>query len=251
MCSNHIGCTRKFPMLPTLSVVIPTKNEERYLPNVLDALRRQSFQPKEIIVADAWSNDNTRELAERAGAKVVDGGLPSAGRNRGAAASKGELIFFFDADVIIDDEQFLEKAVVEFTEKQFGIASCDLGVVGGNFYDVATHHFYNFYARLLGSIHPHAPGFCILVKRSVHEAIHGFDEEIVFCEDHEYAGRAAKAGKFGFLDSVKIFVTTRRQERDGRWSMGIKYVLAEFHLMLIGPIRHNKFKYGFGYDEKK
>lgn len=238
-------------MLPTLSVVIPTKNEERYLPAVLNALRRQTFQPKEIIVADAWSNDATREIAERAGAIVVDGGLPSAGRNRGAAKATGELIFFFDADVIIDDGKFLEKAVGEFADRKLGIATCDLGVIGGNFYDVITHHFYNFYARLLGALHPHAPGFCILVKRSVHEVIHGFDEEIVFCEDHEYAGRAAKAGKFGFLDSIKIFVTTRRQERDGRVSMGFKYVLAEFHLMFIGPIRDNKFKYGFGYEEKK
>jgi len=238
-------------MLPTLSVVIPTKNEERYLPAVLDALRRQTFQPKEIIVADARSTDDTRGISERAGAIVVDGGLPSAGRNRGAAKATGDLIFFFDADVIIDDDAFLEKAVSEFTERHLGIASCDLGVIGGNVYDVLTHRFYNVYARLLGSLHPHAPGFCILVRRSVHEAVHGFDEEIVFCEDHEYAGRAAKAGPFGILDRVKIFVTTRRQERDGRVSMGLKYVLAELHLMFIGPIRDNKFQYGFGYEEKK
>lgn len=238
-------------MTPTLSVVIPTKNEERYLPAVLDAIRRQTLQPKEIIIADAHSVDETRVIAKRAGAIVVDGGLPSAGRNRGAEKATGDLIFFLDADVIIDDDEFFEKAVTEFAQRNFGIATCDLGVVGGNFYDVVTHYFYNFYARLLGAFHPHAPGFCILVKRSVHEKIHGFDESIIFCEDHEYAGRAANIGKFGFLDSIKIFVTTRRQERDGRVSMGFKYVLAEFHLMFIGPIRDDKFKYGFGYEEKK
>ncbi len=238
-------------MLPTLSVVIPTKNEERYLPAVLEALRRQTFQPKEIIVADAWSSDDTRSIAEHAGAIVVDGGLPSVGRNRGAAKATGELIFFLDADVIIRDDRFLENAVTEFAQRNLGIATCNLGVIEGNAYDVLVHHFYNFYARLLGSWHPHAPGFCILVKRSVHEQVGGFDESIMFCEDHEYAGRTAKASSFGFLDSVKIFVTTRRQERDGRWSMGIKYVLAEFHLIFIGPIRGDKFKYGFGYDEKK
>ncbi len=238
-------------MLPTLSVVIPTKNEERYLPAVLEAIRRQTFQPTEIIVSDAWSTDSTRDIAKRAGAMVVDGGLPSVGRNRGAAVATGENIFFFDADVIIHDDHFLENAVAEFVKRDLGIATCNLGVIGGNAYDILVHHFYNVYARLLGSWHPHTPGFCILVKRNVHERIHGFDESIMFCEDHEYAGRAEKVSSFGFLDSVKIFVTTRRQERDGRWSMGIKYVLAEMHLMFIGPIRGDKFKYGFGYDEKK
>ncbi len=238
-------------MLPTLSVVIPTKNEERYLPTVLEAIRRQSFQPLEVIVSDAFSTDGTREVAKRAGATVVDGGLPSTGRNRGAAVATGENIFFLDADVIIDDDHFFEHAVAEFVRRDLGIATCNLGVIGGNTYDILVHYFYNFYARLLGSWHPHAPGFCILVKRSVHERISGFDESIMFCEDHEYAGRATDASSFGFLDSVKIFVTTRRQERDGRWSMGIKYVLAEMHLMFLGPIRGDKFKYGFGYDEKK
>ncbi len=238
-------------MTPTLSVVIPTKNEERYLPAVLDALRRQTFQPKEIVVADAQSVDNTRIIAKRAGAKIVEGGLPSTGRNHGADAATGDLIFFFDADVIIDDDRFLEKAVAEFTQKKFGIATCSLGVVGGNRFDVFAHHFYNGYVRLLQRFQPHAPGFCILIKRSLHEVIGGFDEAITFCEDHEYAGRAAQKGKFGLLNSVKIFVTTRRQERDGRLSMSVKYILAEFHLVFLGPIRDDKFKYGFGYDEKK
>lgn len=237
--------------MPTLSIVIPTKNEQRYLPGVLEAIRRQTLQPQEIIVADAHSTDDTRVIAEQHGARVVDGGLPSTGRNRGAKVATGEVIFFFDADVVIQDDQFLEKALAEFHKRGFGIASCNLGVIDGNTYDVFVHKFYNRYARLLGAFHPHAPGFCIFVQRSVHEKIGGFDESIMFCEDHEYAGRAAKISTFGFLDSVKIFVTTRRQERDGRFSMGIKYILAELHLIFLGPIRGDKFKYGFGYEEKK
>lgn len=237
-------------MLPTLSIVIPTKNEERYLPKVLSDIREQTLQPFEIIVADAQSTDRTREIAQSFGARVVDGGLPSAGRNRGAAAATGELIFFFDADVLLRDSQFLEHAVTEFGERNLDIATADVGVVGGNWYDWFSHEFYNLYVRVLNRVHPHAPGFCILVRRSLHEKIRGFDEEIVFCEDHDYALRASKAGKFGLLHSVKIFATTRRQERDGRLSMGIKYILAEFHIIFLGPIKGDKFKYGFGYDGK-
>ncbi len=242
---------QEFSMIPTLSVVIPTKNEAKYLPAVLEALKKQTLQPNQIIVADAWSTDETRNIAQSFGAMVVDGGLPSIGRNRGAAVATGDLIFFFDADIIIRDDQFLEHAVAEFTEKNFGIATCNLGVVDGNAFDVFAHNFYNVYVRALLRLHPHAPGFCILVKRSIHEAIHGFDETVLFCEDHDYAGRAAKIGKFGLMKSVKLWVTTRRQQRDGRVSMTLKYILAEFHIMFLGPIRHNRFQYGFGYDEHK
>jgi glycosyltransferase involved in cell wall biosynthesis len=57
--------------MPTLSVVIPTKNEERYLPAVLESIRRQSLQPDEVIVADAWSTDATRSIVAQFGGRVV------------------------------------------------------------------------------------------------------------------------------------------------------------------------------------
>jgi len=238
-------------MSPTLSVVIPTKNEERYLSGILDELREQSLQPLEIIVSDANSTDGTRAIAEKFGARVVDGGLPSAGRNRGAEVAKGDLIYFFDADVILHDKDFLAHAVEEFEKKKFGVAAPRIGVIDAKAFDRFAHAFYNRYIRLIKSFLPHLPGFCILVRRSLHEAIGGFDETVLFCEDCDYALRASKKGKFGILNSVEILVTTRRQERDGRLSMTIKYILAEFHIIFLGPIRHDKFKYGFGYDAKK
>lgn len=237
-------------MLPTLSVVIPTKNEERYLPMLLEALTRQTLQPQEIIVADI-STDGTRKIAERFGAKVVDGGLPSVARNKGAQVSTTDFLLFLDADVVVRDDEFLQKALQECVAREFSIATADVVVMSEKRFDHMAHDFYNWYVRLWGSVFPHAPGFCILVRRSLHEAIGGFDERIVFCEDHDYARRAAKKGKFGILNSVKIFATTRRQERDGRLSMVVKYVLGELHGMFLGPIRHNWFRYGFGYDEKK
>lgn len=237
--------------MPTLSVVIPTKNEEQYLPAVLQALARQTVKPDEIIVADAASTDATRTIAVDAGARVVDGGLPAVGRNRGAAASTSDLIYFFDADVIIADDHFLEKALADFRAQQLDIATTDVGVFGGKRFDRFTHAFYNRYVRIMNRVHPHAPGFSILVRRALHEQIGGFDETVLFCEDHDYAVRAAKHGKFGILNGVMIYVTTRRQERDGRFSMAIKYILAEAHIIFIGPIRHNGFRYGFGYEKKQ
>lgn len=236
--------------MPTLSIVVPTKNEEDYLPRLLRSLKLQTFQPIEVIVADAGSSDRTCEIAKQYDAIVVEGGLPGPGRNRGAEAANGDLVFFFDSDVELIDKDFLKKAIEEFEEKGFDIATCDVLPLDGNKYDVFSHRVYNKYVRLIGTRHAHAPGFCLLAKRQFHYQIGGFDEKILFCEDHHYAQRACREGSFGWLSNTSINVSTRRQRRDGRFNMGMKYILAELHMIFLGPIKHNKFNYTFGHSKK-
>jgi glycosyltransferase involved in cell wall biosynthesis len=233
--------------MSTLSIVIPTKNEEDYLPFLLDSIKAQTVQPKEVIVADAKSTDHTREIAKRAGAIVVDGGMPGPGRNRGAKAATGELILFLDADVVLQDPEFLQKTITQFKKQGLDIGSAFVLPINGNTIDKVFHEIYNLYAILLERIHPHAAGFFIIVKKSLHEKIHGFDEEVKLAEDHDYAWRA---GKIQMLRGIRIPVSVRRFNRDGRLNIAVKYLLGEFHIMFIGPIKHDKFKYGFGYSKK-
>jgi glycosyltransferase involved in cell wall biosynthesis len=232
-----------------ISIVIPTKNEELHLPKLLASIRLQTVQPHEIIVADAKSTDRTREIAASYGAIVIDGGMPSVGRNIGARCATGELILFLDADVELRDPTFLEKSIAEFKERGLGLATCDVFPLSDAYIDHFMHKAYNKYARAWGSLFPHAPGFCMLVKRDSHNKLGGFDESVVFCEDHDYARRFKKVGRFGFLRSTKIPVSIRRLDRDGRMNIAIKYLLAELHIAFVGPIRTNKFNYTFGHSK--
>ena len=50
-----------------ISIIIPTYNEEEYLPKLLESIKSQDFTDYEIIVADAQSDDNTREIAKENG----------------------------------------------------------------------------------------------------------------------------------------------------------------------------------------
>lgn len=234
-----------------LTIIIPTKNEEEFLPRLLASIHRQTLQPVEIIVSDAQSTDATRDLARSFHARVVEGGLISFGRNAGAREAKTEFILFLDADVELRDPEFLEKAVGEMLEKKLDLATCDVFPLSDQFIDHFLHKAYNTYARAWGSVYPHAPGFCMLVRRSLHDRIGGFDETVLFCEDHDYARRASETGTFGFLRSTKIPVSIRRLDRDGRMNIAIKYLLAELHLAFLGPIRHNKFRYTFGHAKTK
>lgn len=234
-----------------ISIVIPTYNEEVYLPYLLRSIQGQTFKDFEIIVADAFSTDGTRAVAESFGARVVDGGKPGAGRNRGAEAARGELILFLDADVVLPDPWFLQMTVAEFQKRKFAAATCKIHPLSAKAVDQVFHEVYNYFMWVTAGIMPHAPGFCIFVRKDVHEAIKGFDEEIRLAEDHDYAERAGKVGKFGILKSYRIPVSVRRLDRDGRLNVAIKYLLCELHMRTRGAVKSDIFNYTFGYPRKE
>lgn len=233
--------------MPFLSIVIPTKNEEQNLPALLKTIKDQTFTDYEIIVADAGSADRTVEIAKEAGAKVVDGGMPGVGRNRGAAVAEGHTILFLDADVEMSDNDFLEANLEEMKKRGACAATTLLKPMSNNYIDKAMHEVFNAFAISTERVRPHAPGFCIFVKKHVHDEIGGFDEDVVLAEDHDYVQRALKAGyRFRILRARPIAASVRRFEKDGRLSIAFKYLMAEFEMMSKGPIKEISYEYEMG-----
>lgn len=236
-----------------LSIIIPTLNEEKYLPLLLDSIKKQKFGDYEIIVSDADSNDKTKDIAKSYNCIIVEGGLPAKGRNEGAKAAQGELLLFLDADVILPND-FFKNALSEFNTKSFGIASfCLIPIPHRNISRFFMNIFYNWPIVLLESILPHA-AVGILITKELLDKVGGFDQNIKLAEDHYLARRVKKLTKvrLGIIRSTKIFVSDRRFRTDGWLKTGVKYLLCEFHLTLIGPVKSNLFKYKFNHykDEK-
>ncbi len=106
---------------PHISLVIPAFNEEKLLPGLLDTVAAaRAAYPRgrgavEVIVADNGSTDATAKIAEERGCRVVkvEPHVIAAVRNGGAAAARGELLAFIDADSLIDVGTFaaIEKAL--------------------------------------------------------------------------------------------------------------------------------------------
>lgn len=234
-----------------LSIIIPTYNEEEYLPLLLSSIKLQSYKNYEIIVADNNSKDNTTNIARAYNAKVVPGGLPGAGRNSGASHAEGKILLFLDADVILSDESFLQDIMDEFHSRKLGVATCQILPLSHKSWDAVMHQAYNVFIRASERFVPHAPGFCILVKNSIHHKINGFDELIKLAEDSDYVNRAAKHTKFRVLKSHKVPVSVRRLDRDGRFNILMKYVLCGLYMRIFGQVKTNIFNYTFGYDNKK
>ncbi len=215
---------------PKVSIVIPTLNEEKYLPVLLGSILAQDFQDYEIIVADKRSHDRTRKIAERFQCKLVQGGLPAEARNNGARVARGEWILFLDADVIIPHD-FLAKMLREAKREKLGIATTLFLPISDTNVDRALHKLVFHYFQFMKNFKPMAPGFCILVKKSIHEQIHGFDEKLRFCEDHDYALRASAICKFGVLQDPFVLVSVRRLDYEKRYKIALKYGLAAFNII--------------------
>jgi len=87
---------------PLLTVVIPIYNAAHFLSEAVGSIRRQDYEPVEIIVVDDGSTDNCAEVAAELGSNVCyarqENAGPAAAKNHGLSLASGEFISFLDAD---------------------------------------------------------------------------------------------------------------------------------------------------------
>lgn len=108
---------------PSVSVIIPARNEEHTLPNLLNSLSGQLSSQDEVIVVDDHSEDRTKAVAEKSAVKVLES-LPTpegwVGKTwacfQGARISSGEILVFLDADTVLE-KNGLEKIIETYVEK--------------------------------------------------------------------------------------------------------------------------------------
>ena len=235
-----------------LSIVIPAKNEEKYIGKLLDSITRQKFKDYEIIVADAGSKDRTVSIAQKYGALLVEGGLPGPGRNRGAEVAKGEHILFLDADVILP-RSFLEKNYGEFVSRNLDVATTFAEPLSRNPIDKIIFMHINLGYRLIEKIKPGAQGFHIFCKKEWFDKIKGFDEKACYCEDYDFVIRIWKrGGRFGILKGPFIKVSVRRLRKEGRMKFIAKGLYGVLYQQLKGPVYPSAMKYELdAYNKRK
>jgi glycosyltransferase involved in cell wall biosynthesis len=125
-----------------LSVVIPVRNAEDFLPECLESVVRS--RPVEIIVVDGCSTDHTVEIAERHGVRLLsDGGSGvAAARMLGVRAASEPLVALIDADVVLPD-QGLDRLLAEFVSGGYDALQAGLESVSGAGYwgrALVSHH---------------------------------------------------------------------------------------------------------------
>lgn len=233
-----------------LSIIIPTYNEEEYLPVLLESIKQQDFSDYEIIVADADSKDNTVKIAEEYGCIVVEGGMPAVGRNNGAKVAKGDYLLFLDSDLKLT-EDYLAKVIYEFKMERLGIAITQMKPLSKKTEDKLLHDLANLFMISVEKIKPHGAGcYGIIAKRELHERCGGFNEELTFGEDTEYIERLAKKERFKVLKNAKIGVSTRRLEEEGLATLAKQYGKSTVNDFLGIRTEASDLNYGFDHGKK-
>lgn len=106
---------------PTVSVIIPARNEEKRIVPLLRSLEKQQLQPYEIIVADDNSTDKTAEVAQLYGAKTIrlnKEEQETMGKSMacwsGVQQAAGEWLLFLDADTVFKNADSLANVLAAY-----------------------------------------------------------------------------------------------------------------------------------------
>ncbi|MGI8917996.1 MAG: glycosyltransferase [Pyrinomonadaceae bacterium] len=242
-----------------VSLVVPLRNEERSLPNLLESIGRQTFPPAEIILVDGGSSDRTVELAREAAThqkiRVIEAGpaTPGRGRNVGIAEASNEWVALTDAGNRLE-ETWLERLVSSAE------ADPEIDIVYGNFEPIKDSWFTRCAALAYPPPKSMRPGGIMrgpfiassLVRRDVWRKIGGFPD-LRAAEDLIFMDRVRQAGcKIGWSPNATVWwemqpdvpSTFRRFElysrnnvwvrRQWDWHYGLarQYLVAGFLLIL-------------------
>ena len=176
---------------PLVTVIIPTYNRGWILQEAIDSVLDQDFSDYELIVVDDGSSDNTREILGAYGDRITVLRQPnrgvSAARNRGINEAAGQLIAFLDSDDLwlpgklsTQVEFFEDNADAVINQTQ------EIWIRNGQRVNPKKRHH-----KFSGMIFERSLALClvspsaVMIKKSLLEAVGGFDENLPACEDYD------------------------------------------------------------------
>jgi|GEM_PF-2687882 len=199
-------------MLPHVSFIIPCFNERHYVASCLASVSQQQADPAsfETIVVDNGSLDGTRELAASLGAKVLVNERPgaAASRNLGAHVARGALLAFVDADCLLDPT-WLPTLSGHFASRQVAAAAAPAVPVaeGMTWVEEAwSRVFVNLARRSRGGVTSvsNLASSNLLIVKSHFDAVGGFDETLLSCEDYDLSQRLLQHGTLLLDENISV-----------------------------------------------
>ncbi len=211
--SEPMRCQR---VKPHFSIIIPTLNEEKYLPRLLESLSRQLFRDFEVVIVDGGSSDKTIEIAMMYADKVVvERCNQSKARNIGASISNGEYLVFLDADAVVDP-LFLKKARDIFAKYEHANVKCIVGRPEPIALTKIGRTAFAF-GWLLCRVKATFPGYMgILVERSIFKRAGGFNPDLAYGEDLDFLIRVSSSTKIAYPKDLVVYSDTRRWMKNGK-----------------------------------
>jgi len=221
------------------SIIIPTLNEEENLEACLRAIARQSYDDYEVVIVDGGSDDGTVEVAERYGFRVVEAEKRrphdvAYARNLGAKLSRGELLFFLDADTLMEPH-CLEAFEAHLRDPSAAAALCRVLPFNGRSLERAMYELNNAARRISNSLGFYRLSYfsCPCYRRSCFEKAGGFREDLYACEDLDLALRSRHLGRYVYISETTLWTSPRRLRMWSYHGYIARYLryLAEYYIL--------------------
>lgn len=228
-----------------VTIVVPCKNEEKYIGYLLNSLMEQTgIDGVRIIIADA-SNDNTPNIIKGyktlLNVEVVEGGPVSEAKNNGAALVDTPYILFIDADVRFFDENAILDSVTLLEQENLDLVGLNIKCYDSDFLAKIAFSIFNITNKILSRYMPFAVGAFFLTRTEKFREFGGFPCKYPTSEDfflsRMYAVDKFKIGKHYFGQD------SRRFKKMGYFGMT--------HYLIKNFIHRNNEKHWNSIDEQK
>ena len=175
-----------------------------------------------VLVADANSTDGTPEVVmsfrDRLNVGVIHGGMPSYGRNQGAAQADTPYVLFLDADIELADKSLIRRCMEKALQQQLHCVTTNILCKDGTWVDKLFYAGNDFFQYLSYLHRPFATGMFMLFDRKKFWELGGFHEKILFAEDYRLSQKVQRK-RFAIVRGG-VYTTNRRFQRMGHLRVG-------------------------------
>lgn len=208
---------------PTISIIIPVLNEERYIIKLIDYILKNASTSniKEILVIDGGSTDGTIKAALKFDTIVLQSEKGRAKQmNYGAKHAAGEILYFLHVDTF--PPKNFDKIIIDAIQN---------GDEAGCFrmkFDSNSRflRFFSWFSRINHTICRGGDQSLFITKELFHNS-GGYDESYIIYEDNEFTSRLYELTNFKILPD-KVQTSARKYEQIGK--LKLQFYFAIIHL---------------------
>jgi len=232
-----------------LTIVIPCKNEEKYIANTLKSIYKQkNISGTRVIIADGGSTDKTLEIISMLKSlymdvldiEVIKGGKVAYGRNRGAELVDTDYILFLDADTYIFDNNTISDCLLGMRFFNLNLVTCKVKSTVDEWKPKLAFSLFNFVNKIISKRTPFAVGTFFMAQTNIFKLYGPFDESLQHSEDY-FLSKKYHPSEFA-ISKHYIGQDDRRFKKMGYLGM-IKLLIKSF----INRDNKNFFKKDVGY----
>lgn len=209
--------------MPTVSIIIPTYNQDRFIAQTVESALAQTYPQTEVIVVDDGSADNTSAVLAEYGGRIrhiyQENKGQSAARNTGIAASRGQYLLFLDGDDLIPPHKLELHVALLDAHPEFGLVYSGFQYLSEDGTEILGEERPRKQGAVLEDLlrrtFTFPPGAAV-IRRECLDRVGLFDEALKGPVDTDMYVRIAAAGyHFGYIEQPLLLYRVVRSSVSG------------------------------------